>query len=401
MLKQKCAVWGTRAAGRQLAEQAAELGYEPLAYCSSTPASQGKRIGGLPVVSPEELRRLYEEKEISSVLLGVKNPAYVKEIEEAVSQMPPLDMAAILAETDMVENAWLESARKNMQYRWEIPFEEQAAMWLQNFTGEAESWERDDADPRGFYHSVYLERLNNTDFCGINAACQDLAQCLGAGSVVMDIGCGLVSKYGTRLPNGEQIRLLAVDPLAPFYNRINRKYAGGGRPCAFGLFEFIADFYEEDYCDAVLIDNALDHCIDPFRSVVECLYILKPGGTLRLTHRRAEAVYEAYQGLHKWNVDYGGEDELILWNQENAVNVSERLKGIADIKIHHMAEQRARSAQMMTADVVKKRDFQLEEFLDMAQERRQLAFLVEGLMDRTADCHEKARLEILQQSTGR
>lgn len=390
-MKQKCVIWGTRASGRQLARQAADMGYEPVAYCSSSVTSQGERIDGLPVISPEELRRMYSEKEVGSVLLGVKNPVYLREIKAAISQMPPLDVEAISAETDRLENACLQTAREQMRYRWDIRFEEQAELWLRNFIGEAESWVRDDADPKGVWHYAYVNRLENKEFLGIDSSCQELARSLVAGSVVMDIGSGLASMYGDRLPNGERIKLLAVDPLAPFYNRINQTYANGrNRICEFGLFEFIADFYEENYSDAILINNALDHCIDPFKSIVECLYILKCGGTMRLNHRRAEALCKAYQGLHKWNIDYNEGGELVFWNQENALNVSQRLKDIADIRLSHTDEQGDRNSQMVVAELTKKRSFRLEEFLDMAQERRQLAFLLKGLMDQVAIWHEKA-----------
>ena len=393
-MKQKCVVWGTRAAGRELARQAAEMGCEVAAYCSGTKTSQGRKIDRLPVISPEELSRLYREKEIDSILLGVRNPNYLIEIKEAVSHMPPLDMKTIFSDTSRVENAYLNAVRERMQFRWNIAFEEQAELWLQNFMGEVESWVKDDAEPTGVYHSVYMDRLKNTDFLGLDPACRELVPNLDTDSIVMDIGCGLASKYGTRLPNSKHIRLLAVDPLSPFYNRINQKYAGGmGRKCEFGMFEFIANFYEENYCDVILINNALDHCIDPFKSIVECLYILKCGGRMRLHHRRAEALYEAYQGLHKWNIVHDGQGSLIFWNQENAANISQQLKDVAEIRLLCTNEQCDRGSQMIIANIVKKRDFRLEEFLDMAQERRQLAFLTKGLLDHIADRYAGAHLE--------
>ena len=374
-------MWGTRAAGRQLAQQASELGYYVTAYCSSSKSSQIRQIDNLDVISPEKLKKLYYEKEIDTVLLGVKNPSYRKEIEEIVSQMPPLDFSVMCAQTDCVENEYLKRAGETLQYRWEVPFEKQMELWLENFMGEVKSWVSDDAKANGIYHNVYLQRLKNKSFLGIDTTCQELAKTLHSGSIVMDIGCGLASLYGTILPNSEQIQLLAVDPLAPFYNKINRKYAGGEETvCQFGLFEFIADFYDENICDAILINNALDHCIDPYKSILECLYVLKCGGVMRLKHRRAEAVYEAYQGLHKWNVDVKNRNDLILWNQKNAVNVSEQLMEVAEIDVVSVDEDAPRASQMIIAEITKKRNFQLEEFFDMSQERHQLAYLTEGLM---------------------
>jgi len=393
-MRKKCIVWGTRAAGQQLAKQASEIGYEVVAYCSSTKFDQEKRIDNIPVISPRELQQLYCAEKVNSVLLGVKNPAYRSEIEAMVAEMPPLIASAIYRETDFVENAYLKIARANLKYRWNVPFEQQAETWLQNFMIEVKSWVRDDANADGIYHKVYMQRLENTDFLGIDASCAELAKTLSAGSVVMDIGCGLVSLYGTRLPSSEKIQLLAVDPLAPFYNRINQKYAcGKAGICQFGLFEFIADFYKENSCDAILINNALDHCIDPYKSFLECLYILKCGGIMRLTHRRAEAVYEAYHGLHKWNIDCTSQNKLIFWNQENAINVSEQLKRIADVKVMATNEDAPRVSQNIIVEVVKKSSFSLGDFFTVDQEQRQLAFLVNGLMNWIANCRENDYLE--------
>lgn len=391
---QKYVVWGTRAAGRELARQAAEVGCEVAAYCSGTKTSQGKRIDGIPVLSPEETRRLYVEKSIDGVLLGVQNPRFVKEVEETVSRLFPPEFSFI--SHDGIENAYLQSIHGRLQYRWDVSFERQAEIWLQNLMGEVDSWVRDAASPAGRSHLDYERRLANRDFLGIDGTVHFLLKTLAGGSVVMDMGCGLVSMYGTRLPNAQHVRLHAVDPLASFYNRINDKYApGSGKICEFGLFEFAADFYPENYCDLILIKNALDHCIDPYKSIIECLYILKRGGVLHLRHRRAEALHQAYQGLHRWNIDYNERRDLMIWNQENAVNVSESLQEIAEIQVTAAGEDVSRRDQIFTAEIVKKRDFRLEEFLDMARERRQLAFLVRELLDRAAQDGEERYLSNL------
>lgn len=39
----------------------------------------------------------------------------------------------------------------------------------------------------------------------------------------------------------------------------------------FSLFELIATFYKKEGADGIMINNALDHCIDPFKAIVECL----------------------------------------------------------------------------------------------------------------------------------
>lgn len=382
----KYVVWGTRASGQFVAHMAKTVGEDVAAYCSSNRSSQQKTIDGLRVISPEELAQMYSAKKIDGVLLGVQNPVYLREIEKTVHELFPSDFSFAMPH-EVLEPAYLSKIHEKMQFRWKVAFEEQAEIWLQSFMGEVQDWVRDNANLKGRFHQVYMDRLNNADFLGIDNTCCDLAETLHAGSIVLDIGCGMATMYGNRLPNSECVHLVAMDPLAPFYNRINQRIKKTP-PVKFGLFEFAANFCDRNYCDLILINNALDHCIDPYKSLIECLYILKCGGILRLRHRRAEAVFEAYQGLHKWNIDYSKSKELIFWNQENAINVSNQLKDIADIRFVETNEVSSRQMQKVIVEITKKRDFSLEEWIDAKQEQQQLAFIVEGLMNWIAEHSE-------------
>lgn len=103
------------------------------------------------------------------------------------------------------------------------------------------------------------------------------------GLTLMDIGCGAVSRYGASLPDGGSVNFIAVDSLAHAYNRINVCYAPGNKKAVtFGMFEFMAVFFQKEYADVILIENALDHCIDPLKSLIECLQVLKTGGLMRV-----------------------------------------------------------------------------------------------------------------------
>ena len=132
-----------------------------------------------------------------------------------------------------------------------------------------------------------------------------------------------------------------------------------------------------------IVDNALDHCIDPWRSFVESLYVLKQNGHMFLNHRRAEAVYENWTGLHRWNIDCVN-GELLIWNRENAINVTERLKEIAEIYVRYDEQITTRETQNVGVQVIKKKDFQLEQFLDMTQESAILTKCIEKLMEKLA-----------------
>lgn len=385
-IKKRCVIWGTNFAGQQIAKLATELGYEIVAYCRSSYSRDKASIDDIIVIGPKELKSLLEEAKIDYIVLGMKNPIYIQEVKNTIRKNFPKDISII--DTDTIENKYLEKVRTCFQYHWKIDFQHQAAIWIQNFMSEVRYWAQDVAVSTGKDHRNYIYDHEN-EFFHVGRypfdVCDEIVNDLTEGSVVMDVGCGLASGYGNKLPNLQEIKLLAVDPLAAFYNKINWRYFGKrSKVVTFGLFEFLANCFEKNYCDLILINNALDHCIDPYKSLIECLYILKTGGKIRLAHRRAEAVYESYQGLHKWNIDYGKQNSLVFWNLVNAINVSESLKEFCDIQIEYSGDDLPRHNQWIIAYITKIKDFRLEQFVDIEEERYNMLFLISQLMEKMA-----------------
>ena len=119
-MKKKCVVWGTRAAGKELAQQALVCGYDVIAYCSSTAASQGTEIGDKKVISPEELKQFCLTGEIDAILLGMNSVEHLKEIEDVIRrEFPPYVKAIYPSE---IENEYLIYVRNHMQYCWNIEY---------------------------------------------------------------------------------------------------------------------------------------------------------------------------------------------------------------------------------------------------------------------------------------
>lgn len=393
-MKDKCVIWGTGSKQRVMAKEISYR-YDIVAYCDSNKIKQRKRMddNGL-IISPEELGQLCRKEKINYVIVCATNENSIKQIKEKINKEFPEQTNVLYWKdiADKIENKYLEEVRKNMVYSWKIDFIEQAEIWVKNFMSEVNFWVQYVANPKGEWHEGYYKRLRNADFLGIDKTSELLVQNMENDAIIMDIGCGLYSMYGERLPNSKKIKLLPVDPLAAFYNHMNQKFAWGGEEreekikyCQFGMFEFMANFYEENYCDVIIINNALDHCIDPYKSIIECIYILKKGGKMRLNHRRSEAIFEKYAGLHKWNIDYDAQDNLIFWNDKNAINVSESLKSIADIKVTHTDDYMTRIDQKVIVDITKVDNFKLEQFFDMEKERYYLAFLIKNIMQWIAD----------------
>lgn len=204
--------------------------------------------------------------------------------------------------------------------------------WAQNLLAEVKFWIQDVAQDSGRYHDSYInDRSNNKIF-----NCKHLDSPVYDNSVVMDVGCGLCSQYGNLTATGK-IKLVAVDPLAHQYNEINKialdKDKFSDKIVHFGLFEYLDAFYPNNYADIILIDNALDHCFDPVKSIVSCLQVLKVNGTISMMHTIREAVNQNYKDLHQWNLDSNDKSELIIWNNNSFVNVTRKLEDYADITV--------------------------------------------------------------------
>jgi len=149
--------------------------------------------------------------------------------------------------------------------------------------------------------------------------------------------------------------------------------------CKFGMFEFMSNFFERDYADLIIINNALDHCIDPYRSLIECYQVLKKDGCLHMEHTRAAAVYENWSGLHKWNIDCIN-GEFVIWNYEHAVNISEVLKDSAEVVVSYDEQEIDRASQIITIDIYKRKEIDLLQFIDKESEERILLMCIDRLM---------------------
>lgn len=181
----------------------------------------------------------------------------------------------------------LQKYHDSMTFEWDVDLETYFLDWLDNIMSEVEYWVKEVANAQGRRHEYNISCRNKTVFTH-----KSISKMIKTDEIVLDIGCGLMSKFGNRLEDGSKVQLVPVDALAHFYNQINGRIHDGlreGYQCRFGMFEFLGNIFGQGFADYIVIDNALDHCIDPWRSLVECLYVLKREGHMFLNHRRAEA----------------------------------------------------------------------------------------------------------------
>lgn len=145
---------------------------------------------------------------------------------------------------------------------------------------------------------------------------------------------------GNLFPGKPAVRIDFVDPLAPFYNRILERYNIDRPAIRFGMIENISVCYPPESVSLIHVRNALDHCADPMRGIIEALACLRIDGVLYLNHFRDEACREGYRGFHQWNINIDENGKLLLWNREQSIDVASRLGDCASVETSVTTEGR-------------------------------------------------------------
>jgi len=148
-------------------------------------------------------------------------------------------------------------------------------------------------------------------------------------NTVLDVGCGMVYS-NIAMYRSENIDFHFVDPLAFTYNLLAKKSKLNVPEIEFGFIEYLSMAYECDSTALIIINNALDHCFNPFAGVVQCLKVLKKYGVLYLCHVNNEAERNNYAGFHQFNIctENGC---LVFWNKSEHINVTDMLRNIAAV----------------------------------------------------------------------
>lgn len=151
---------------------------------------------------------------------------------------------------------------------------------------------------------------------------------------VLDVGAGMSYATGNFVKKGDekkQLDIHYVDPLAPFFNKILKKYKKNLPEIDFGMMEYLSVFYPENTVDLVIIQNALDHSSNPLKGIFEAIATLRIGGKLYLNHHPNEAETEHYKGFHQFNICSENE-KLIIWNKTQRFDIESLVCGFAGIE---------------------------------------------------------------------
>lgn len=140
-----------------------------------------------------------------------------------------------------------------------------------------------------------------------------IAACPNPEPVIVDLGCAMSYAFGNII-GGIPRRVLYIDPLAPFYNRILSRYHIERPAITFGMAEYLSATNASLRADFIHIRNALDHCADPMFGILQALASLRVGGILYLNHFDNEALREAYRGFHQYNITEE-DGKLLIWDR--------------------------------------------------------------------------------------
>lgn len=321
-------VFGCAIRGQQIYEMLKKSGRNIAYFIDNNEKLHGNVIDGTQVVSFDDIKCLLDSNSIIivTILDGEKR-------KEVIQQINTIDFNGTIITSEEFHNIYeMPILISNRECKYAVDFENSIQKWIDNLLSEIEFWAKEVAHFEGNYYTHYQHRISPKKF-----DCHRVKKDVKCNDIVLDVGCGLCTQYGNEVENGK-INLIGVDPLAYFYNNINKRYAKKNKlnfeipKVGFGMFELLTYFYGCNYCDYLLIDNALDHCIDPVMSMVECLRVTKVGGTLSTLHHIDEAYKAYYSGLHQWNIG-SYNDALYIWNENNCINVSELLAEYADIEV--------------------------------------------------------------------
>lgn len=214
-----------------------------------------------------------------------------------------------------------------------VPAIEQASQmkaWLQGRDSEVSFWDSW-IKGRGLqWPDDFSTRLNPAQAISPElGACIDF---LGKPQVrMLDVGAGPLTSLG-KTWRDRHLEVSAVDPLAPYYDVMLKK-ADITPPVRTtqAFAEHLSAYFPAHQFDLTHARNALDHCFNPLRALMEMLEVTRPGGIVFTDHSRNEAVKESWRGFHQWNFDCRNGD-FVVWNREAIHSINEIFSGVAEVQ---------------------------------------------------------------------
>lgn len=361
-------IWGMSNRGRQVEKVLAEDGIKICGFIDTYNPD---------AIKPKEF--FMSNHDDSVIIIASNRPDFVNEITSEIKKANY--SGRVITSYDFHHQYEIPYFSEHAEHKYEIDFESKMHVWFDNFLSEVKFWQIEVAKPGSHYWTHYQNRISPKEFRGY------IENRVKQGDIVLDVGCGICSQYGDLLKDNSKINLIGIDPLAPFYNQINDVYFDAVSKqeservkVKFGMFELLSVMLGENYADYILIDNALDHCIDPFSAVVECLKTLKIGGMLVTSHHIDEAYKAFYSDLHQWNICADQNNDFVFWNSQNYININKHLSEYVDIEINVIHRETLEQPYgCVVCYLKKKKDLPIELSADL---RQRSGFVIAEMMEK-------------------
>jgi SAM-dependent methyltransferase len=204
-------------------------------------------------------------------------------------------------------------------------------LWRLGLKTELVFWDRYFATGGLDWSPRYAERLDPDAPLLESAVIESLDRLDQRELSVLDVGAGPITALG-RVYRGRRLRIVAVDALADEYAAMLCRHGVlSPVPTIYGKGENLLDRFRPDSFDLAYARNALDHCVDPVRTIVNMVSLVRPDRDVVLVHGVDEAETSAYAGLHQWNFrEYEG--ALLVWNQGEVHNLTNVVAGAARVR---------------------------------------------------------------------
>jgi len=347
-------IWGTAFRGGQIYNELTNQNIKVTAFIDSY--KRNEEIDGIAVLFPAQV--LCDENVNAVIIIASLKYESNEQIKGAITNSKYRGKFFTNYEYYMnyERNFLLKESQEEVLL--EDSFDKKIANWFDTFLSEVDFWRNQVANPKGEWNWCYRGKFQKKQF-----SCERLPFKINGDETILDVGCGICSPYGKYLDE-KKINLVQVDPLAEFYNQINSRFVIAEKEdeevdlVHFGMFEFLTYQFGCEYADVILIDNALDHCIDPYCALCECISTVKKGGTVSLKHHENEAFRENYAGLHQWNIFVNEYGELFFWNKNTCINVNKLLEEYVEIKAwHEEGNLQYNPYGAVVCNLTKKKDF--------------------------------------------
>lgn len=137
---------------------------------------------------------------------------------------------------------------------------------------------------------------------------------------IANIGSGPVSLIG-EIYQDVNIEIFPSDILADEYMKLRKELdISGVLPIEPQDMTNLS--YPDNTFDIVFCANAMDHCIDPFKAILEIIRVCKPDGYIHLEHYQRVGKKAGYGGLHQWNFHVEN-NEPVVWNAKTIFKMSD------------------------------------------------------------------------------